>query len=184
MKSYLTIYCLIISCSLLAQGAAKYYTENGTVAFSSEASLEIIKATSNKLVGTIDPVKNTFTFNLEIISFDGFNSPMQKVHFNENYMETERFQAASFSGRIIEKVDLNKPGVYSLRAKGKLNVHGVKQERIIKCTVKVEEGKIRAQTKFSILLDEHGIQLPKIIKQKIAEEVIVQVDAELEKQQM
>ena len=181
MKIYLAITSLLLSWSLGAQDSTNYITRSGKVSFHSNAPLEFIKATSNELAGRIVPTKNTFEFQLVIKSFQGFNSAMQQNHFNENYMESKRFPVASFSGRIIEKVDLQKNGVYSLRAKGKFNVHGIERERIIKCTLSVEEGRINLESRFSILLEEHGIQVPKIIRQKIAEEVFIEIAAQLQK---
>jgi hypothetical protein len=51
-------------------------------------------------------------------SFQGFNSPLQKEHFNENYVESDKFPEASFKGKIIEDQDLTVDGTYELRAKG------------------------------------------------------------------
>jgi polyisoprenoid-binding protein YceI len=109
-----------------------YSVSNGSIAFRSDAVLELIKANSNELKGVVDISKKQFAFKIKVSSFNGFNSPLQKEHFNENYLETDKFPFASFEGKIIEDIDLSIDGTYNIRAKGNLTVHGITQERIIK----------------------------------------------------
>jgi polyisoprenoid-binding protein YceI len=156
-----------------------FQCENGKVAFKSDAPLEVISAKSAKLRGAIDTAKQTFAWTVEIKTFEGFNSPLQREHFNENYMESDKYPKASFAGKIIEDVDFQKNGIYSVRAKGKLNIHGVEQERIIKSQLEVKGNKLRVQASFTVPLAEHNITIPKVVYQKIAEEITVTVDAEL-----
>ena len=153
--------------------------ESGKVSLKSDASLEVITARSNKLRGAIEPEYNTFAWTVEMRSFEGFNSPLQKEHFNENYMESTKYPKASFAGKIIEKIDFKTNGIYEVRAKGKLLVHGVEQERIIKSTLEVQGDKIRIRCSFTVPLSDHNISIPKIVHQKIAEEITITVDAEL-----
>ncbi len=87
-----------------------YRVEDGTIYFKSDAPLELIEATSNKMRGLINPKDNSFAFAVKINTFQGFNSPLQREHFNENYMESKRYPEATFSGRIIENVSLTQPG--------------------------------------------------------------------------
>lgn len=153
--------------------------DNGKVDFTSDAPLEVIKASSAKLRGAIDTARHSFAWSVDIKTFEGFNSPLQREHFNENYMESKKYPKASFTGKIIEKIDFQKDGTYSVRAKGILNIHGVEQERIIKSQLELSGKKIRVQTSFSVPLADHNISIPKIVYQKIAEEIAVSVDAEL-----
>jgi len=89
-----------------------YQTVNGTITFRSEAPLELINASSDQLIGAIDIDKKNFTFKILMRSFQGFNSPLQKEHFNENYVESDKFPDASFKGKIIEDQDLTVNGTY------------------------------------------------------------------------
>ena len=129
--------------------------------------------------GIIDADQQTFAWSVDIKTFDGFNSPLQREHFNENYMETKRFPKATFSGKIIEKTDFSQNGTYTVRAKGLLNNHGVEQERIIKSTIEVKNGQLRIKSQFTVPLSDHNISIPKIVHQKIAEEIKVTVEAVL-----
>ena len=164
---------------LSALSAGVFAGENGSVSFKSDAPLEVIQAESKSLRGVIDPEKQSFAWSVEVNSFEGFNNPLQREHFNENYLESKKYPKAIFTGKIIEAVDFDKNGVYEVRAKGKLNIHGKEEERIIKGQLQVEGNKIHIQTTFSVLLSDHDIRIPKIVYQKIAEEVHVRVDAVL-----
>lgn len=155
----------------------KYRCQNAKIDFTSEAQLELIKASSSSGLGVIDPVSNQFAFSIDIKSFQGFNSPLQREHFNEKYMESEIFPKAIFRGKIIEEVDLNQNGTYEIRAKGDLDIHGVKQTRIIKATVLIQNGVAKVAAKFTVPLSDHNIAIPTLVSQKIASQILVQLDA-------
>jgi hypothetical protein len=128
----------------------------------------------------LDISKNNFSFKVVIRSFEGFNSPLQKEHFNENYLESDKYAEASFKGKIIEDADLTVDGTYEVRAKGNLTIHNVIQERIIKCAVTVKNKIITIHSNFTVLLSDHNIPIPKVVYQKLANEIKVEVTATLE----
>ena len=164
--------------SLIAQEEL-FEIKSSKIYFLSEAPLETIEAVSEELRGLIDIDKRTFAFAVKMISFQGFNSPLQREHFNENYVESHRYPEATFSGKIIETIDFGKNGNYTIRSKGIFNFHGVEQERIIKSKLKIVDGIINIESTFTIFLEEHNISIPRIVYQKIAEEIKVKVEAEL-----
>src|SRR5687767_16000291 len=121
MKSKRVIGALLLACLTTVVFAQKKLSiEKGEINFASNAELELIKASSNKVQGLIDPSNNQFAFTVDIQSFRGFNSELQREHFNEKYMESERFPRAKFSGKIIEQIDLTVNQTYEVRAKGDL----------------------------------------------------------------
>jgi polyisoprenoid-binding protein YceI len=154
-----------------------YSINKGVVHFRSDAPLELIEAESQELKGLIDFEKETFAFSIAINSFRGFNSALQREHFNENYMETERFPRATFAGKIIEKIDPSLPGQYRIRAKGKLIIHGIEQERIIPAILTIQNKQILINSTFNIILEDHNIGIPKVVQHKIAETIIVDINA-------
>ena len=115
---------------------------DGKINFVSNAELELIKASSNKLKGVIDPATNQFAFSVAVPSFVGFNSELQRQHFNEKYMESEKYPQLIFTGKIIEQMDFSINGIYDIRAKGDLEIHGQKQTRIIRSTLTIENGSV------------------------------------------
>jgi len=156
-----------------------YNVNNGSIAFRSDALLELIKANSNELKGVVEVEKKQFAFKVRTASFTGFNSPLQKEHFNENYMESNTFPYASFEGKIIEDIDLNTDGTYNVRAKGNLTIHGVTQERIIKSELQVKNKIVYLKSNFSVLLADHNVTIPKVVHEKLASEIYIEVKATL-----
>jgi polyisoprenoid-binding protein YceI len=152
---------------------------DGTVKFTSDAPLEKIVATSKVLRGVIEPAARTFAFTIDITSFQGFNSPLQRVHFNENYMESGTYPMATFTGKFIEDVTLTTVGSYDVRVKGTLKIHGIEKERIIKGHVEVTDTGMHISSTFTILLEDHDIRIPRVVYQKIAKVVSVEVSATL-----
>jgi len=156
-----------------------YSAKDGVVHFHSNAPHELIRASSDKLECVLDAGKKQFAFRLSIRSFIGFNSPLQREHFNENYMESEHYPEATFSGKIIEDADLSKDGERDVRAKGKMYIHGIEQERIIKGHVSTKNGRITLHADFVIALADHNIKIPRVVYDKLAPDISVTVDAVL-----
>ena len=160
-----------------------YFTNNGKISFRSDSQQELIKAESDEMRGVIDPVHKTFVFKVTIRSFKGFNSALQQEHFNEKFLESEKYPEASFMGKIIEDIDFTKDGVYEIRAKGKLWIHGVEAERIIRSVVTVSKGKATIESHFSVLLSDHNIKVPKVVHEKVASEINIDIHATIQKNQ-
>ena len=179
MKVKKLVCCFLIFCSLQLQAQKKFSAENGEINFVSNAELELIQASSKQLKGIIDPATNQFAFSVMVQSFKGFNSDLQREHFNEKYMESEKYPRVSFTGKIIEQVDFMTDGTYEVRAKGDLDIHGQKQTRIIKSKIKINHGVLSIETDFKVPLAEHNISIPRIVNQKIATEIEVTVNTAL-----
>lgn len=157
-----------------------YTTLDGQVSFISEAPLEIIKASSDQLQGVLDLDNKTFAFRIYIKSFNGFNSPLQKEHFYENYMEVSEFPLATFKGKILENIEKDRS---KYRAKGMLEIHGVSVERIVEISLEINEDAADFYATLAVPLVDHEINLPRIVYQKIAEEILVTVSGSLNKRE-
>ena len=171
--------CLLIFCSLQGEAQKKFGTDTGTINFVSNAELELIKASSDNLQGIIDPRTNQFAFSIVVKSFEGFNSALQREHFNEKYLESDKYPKITFSGKIIEQIDYTTDGTYEVRAKGDLDIHGQKQTRIIKSKVEINDGVLTIVADFKVPLADHNISIPRIVNQKIATEIEVSVIADM-----
>jgi len=170
MKFIFTITFLFMSKLCIGQ---TYATNDGRVHFVSDAPLEIIEATSDQMQGLVDVEKKIFAFKLYIKSFNGFNSPLQQVHFFENYMEANDFPITTFKGKILEPMQAGKA---TYRAKGLLEIHGQSVERIIEVELDIDDEKLTYTSVFLVPLMDHDIDLPQIVYQKIAESINVTVD--------
>lgn len=156
-----------------------FLVDKGEIKFNSKTARELIHASSDGLRGYFDIEKKVFAFKIDMITFAGFNSPLQREHFNESYMETGRFPQASFSGKVIENVDLRFDGEYNVRAKGKLMIHGIERERIINSRIKVDGDNITVTSQFTVILADHDIKIPRVVYEKLAPEISVEVKAGL-----
>jgi hypothetical protein len=179
-KFLVLVTAMVFAASAYMPAPRLYKTSEGKINFRSDAPLELIKASSDDLVGVLDTAKKNFSFKVPITSFEGFNSRTQREHFNENYMQTEQYPEASFKGKIIEDVDLSKDGTYTVRAKGFLNIHGVEKERILKSELTVKNGTMNIKSNFTVLLSDHDIPIPKVVYQKLANEIKVEVAVNLQ----
>lgn len=168
-------------CSGYSQDRKELFQSSyGKIYFVSDAPLEWIEASSESLNGLIDTEKRTFAFTISMNTFQGFNSTLQREHYNEKYLETDQFPKARFSGKIIEKILLDSPEQQEVRAKGILEIHGKTQERIIKGNVRMKGQRIEIEVDFTVPLADHDIQIPKVVYQKIAEHIKVHVEIVME----
>ena len=172
---FITLFCCSFSLAL----AQEFNTVKGIIHFRSDAPLELIKASSNEMRGKLDATKKAFAFTVKIRSFAGFNSALQEEHFNDNYLESKLFPDAYFCGKIIEDIDFSKNGTYTVRAKGNLNIHGITQERIIKSEIIIIGSSIRITSAFTVQLSDHNIPVPKVVHEKLASEINVEVTADM-----
>jgi len=169
----ISFVCFLVLIVASSNAQQRYSLTKGQINFTSNAELELISASSDKLQGLLDPSTNHFAFAVDVKTFVGFNSELQREHFNEKYMESERFPKAKFAGKIIEQVDFTSDGVHEVRAKGDLEIHGQKQTRIIKGKITTKDGTVKIEAHFTVPLEDHNIAVPTIVRQKIATEINV-----------
>lgn len=178
-KKEFFVLAIAVICISVTFKADNLFMAKGTIRFTSDAPLEVIKASSDKLVGALNIENKEFYFRVNMRTFNGFNSALQREHFNENYMESHKYPKTTFKGKIIEDIDFTIPGLYNIRAKGKMNIHGVENNRIIKCKLTVKKNLFKISSNFTVFLNEHNIKIPNIVNQKIAEEIMVKIEAGL-----
>ena len=178
-KHLILFFILVLSSSYVNAPSLLFSTSSGTITFTSDAPLELIKASSNQLKGWLNPDTKQFSFTINIKTFKGFKVYTQQKNFNENYLESDKYPQATFEGKIIEDIDLHRDGFYSIRAKGNLLIHGVEQERIIKCSFTIKNGLVNVKANFIVRLADHNIAIPKILDQKLASDIKVEAKTDL-----
>lgn len=166
----------LISQSMLH--AQKLKNISSYIRFYSEAPLEDIEAKNEKAVSIIDLDKKQFAFRIPIKEFEFENALMQE-HFNENYMETEKFPTATFVGNLIgfdQNTDPNSnDNPQKVIAKGKLTIHGVTKEIKVKGSIGQDGDEWSIDCSFKVKLEDYDIKIPKLVVKKIAEVVEVYV---------
>ena len=178
-KHFILFFTLLLASSYVNAPPLLFAARTGTITFTSDAPLELIKANSDQLKGWLNADIRQFSFAIDIKTFKGFKVSTQKKHFNENYLESDKYPQATFDGKIIENIDLHRDGLYNVRAKGNLFIHGVIQERIIKCNLTIKNGLVSVKSNFIVLLADHDISIPKILDQKLASDIKVEVITDL-----
>ena len=151
-----------------------YVFESGSIRFFSETPVENIEAKTEIYAAVLNPETRKFAFKVLMTSFE-FEKSLMQEHFNENYMESEKYPNGTFSGEIVEDIDLLKDGEYSFTAKGTLEIHGVKQTREIPVKATVKKGKLDFSSDFQVKLVDHNIEVPSIVVKNIAEVIDVGV---------
>lgn len=170
MKKYLVIFVL---CSL-GCSAQKLSSVQSTVMFFSKAAIEDIKAVNRQSSSIFDVVAGEIVFSIPIKEFE-FDKSLMKQHFNEKYMDSDKFPKATFAGKI-SGYDAGLTGEQKALAKGKLTIHGVEREVQIPGTLEWASGKVLAKSVFKVKLQDHKIKVPKILWKNIAEEVEVTIE--------
>jgi YceI-like domain len=173
------LFAIAICPSAMAQ--TKLFTKTGYIKFFSATVMEDIKG-ENNLVGAV-LVKETgaLDFVAGMKSFQ-FKKGLMQEHFNENYVESEKFPKTTFKGKIdnISSVDFTKNGDYVVTVSGDLTIHGVTKPITEKGTISIKDGKIKANSVFNITIADYNIEIPKLVRKQIAENVEVTVDLVLE----
>ena len=169
IKLNLIIFGFLISINSFGQ---LYATQNGEINFFSETPVENISAINKSVGAILNTATNEMAVSMKMTAFDFPNKLMQE-HFNENYMESEKFPTGTFKGKIIEVIDYLKNGTYDVTAKGQLTLHGVTQTRDLKGKLTIENQKINLVCNFDIKLVDYKIDVPKLVFAKIAEVISV-----------
>jgi hypothetical protein len=155
-----------------------YLGQTSKISFYSESKVEDIDATSTTTMPVLNTISNELVFKISNTSFH-FKSALMEEHFNENYIESEKYPFSIFKGKINEKIDYTKDGEHDVTVTGKMNIHGVEKDVTMKGKVTVKSGKILLNSKFKIKLSDYNISVPSVVAYNVAEEVDVTVEATL-----
>ncbi len=168
-------FALLTSGSLLAQ--SKFITETGYTKFFSSAPLEDIEAHNDQVQSILDFTKQEVVVSMAMQDFE-FDKSLMREHFNENYVESEKYPKAIFKGTFTgsDTIDPSQNGEHEVTVTGTITIHGVTQPVTASGTISVSGSQVQAKTKFIIRVADHDIKIPKIVFHNIAEEVEVTVD--------
>jgi polyisoprenoid-binding protein YceI len=156
--------------------AQKYLDRQGKASFFSSAPVEDIEAHNNQAVSILDMKTGEIAASMLMRSFD-FKKALMEEHFNENYIESNKFPKATFKGKItnLDQFDVTKDGKYTLDITGEISLHGVTRPISVKAEAMVNKGVISANAVFPLTVKEFNIRIPRLVINNIAEEVEVKV---------
>lgn len=172
-----TILAAVLLAGITIQSAAqKVFTKNGNISFFSTAPMENITADNNQVMSVLNTQTGDLQFSVLIKGFH-FKKSLMEEHFNENYMESDKFPKSTFKGMItdVSKISFTKDGNYNVAVSGDLTIHGVTKKVTTPGTVTIKSGNITATSKFNIKLADYNISIPGLVKDKIAETIEITV---------
>ena len=175
----LTLIFIVIASVSFAQD--KYFTRTGKINFYSKAPMEDIEGKNKTVTAVIDTKSGALQFSVQMKGFE-FHKQLMQQHFNENYIESDKFPKAEFKGKITNNSEINytKDGEYTAKVKGKMTIHGITKDVETTGTIKIDGGKIDASSSFNVLVSDYKIKIPAIVKDKVSNNINVTVDCNLE----
>jgi len=176
---WLGIFLLISFNGLKAQD--KYFTKKGKVYFSATAKMEKVEATNRAAISVMDTKTGNIQFAVMLKGFE-FEKALMQEHFNENYVESDKFPKAEFSGMVLNNADIQyaKDGLYVAKVKGKLTLHGQTKEVEAEGKITVKNGNLLLNADFDILLSDFKIDIPNLVKENISNDTKISVDCLME----
>lgn len=165
--------------SVQAQG--RYFTKSGRITFYSNAPLEDIEAGTRTAAAILDAGSGAVQFSVLMKSFE-FKKALMQEHFNENYVESDKFPAAEFKGTIINNAEIlySKPGTYPAKVQGKLTIHGVTRDVATTGSITVAPDGLKTATVFNVSLSDYNIKRPALVKDKLSNTIQITVDCKLD----
>lgn len=176
-KLNVILIALFISAITASTAQTRYFSRSGNISFYSSAPLEKIEAHNTSANSVLDASTGQIEFAVLMKAF-GFEKALMEEHFNENYVESDKYPKSTFKGKIdnISSVDFTKDGVYPVNVSGKFTLHGITKDITSPGTIEIKNGAVKAASEFNILIADYGIEIPKLVAEKIAREVKITVD--------
>ena len=103
-------------------------------------------------------------------------------HFNENYLESNKFPKSTFEGDIKNfDIDNLTNDFKNHIISGKLTIKGETQNINTEAQLRLINEKIELKCSFDILLSDFGIKIPRVVFKKIDEKVKINLNFTYEK---
>jgi hypothetical protein len=152
-----------------------YSTRAGFVGFYSKTALEDIKGENNQVYAIIDAGKKNLAFAALLKGFI-FPKELMQVHFNENYVESDKYPKATFSGAYTGDVAPDKDGLYKVMVKGNLTLHNTTKPIETPATLEVKAGHLIGVAEFKVKPEDFNISIPSVVRDKIDKEITVKIN--------
>ncbi|RXK58160.1 YceI family protein [Lacibacter luteus] len=182
MKTILLLLCITLSAAAVT-AQSKYYTKSGKIYFdaTSPKSPENVNAVNKSVICVLDSKTGNLQFSVLMKGFE-FERALMQEHFNENYVESNKFPKGEFKGVISNNGAVNyaKDGVYPVKVSGKLTIHGETKAIETNGTLTVKNGKVTATAEFVVTIADYKITVPQLVADKVAKTATIKVDCMLD----
>lgn len=179
MKPQALIIVLLLSGLTALPGLAqnKFLTRTGTISFFSATPIEDIEARNEQVGAAVDAQSGQVAFTVPMKAFKFPRSLMQN-HFNENYVESEKYPQATFSGNIVNWTPamLSAAGAQTVQVEGDLTIHGVTKRVRVPGTLEKQDTRLLVKSKFAVAPADYNIEIPVLVRNQIAKSVDVTVN--------
>jgi len=181
LKKYGIAVVGLLTIATISQAQDRYFTKSGKIEFFSKAPMEDIEAKNKTATAVLDTKTGAIQFSVQMKGFE-FEKALMQEHFNENYVESDKYPKAEFKGTITNNSEINyaKAGTYTAKVKGKMTLHGVTKDVETTGTIKVGSGNLDATSTFNLQLSDYNIKIPNVVKDKISNNIKITVDTKLE----
>ena len=148
------------------------------VSFISKTPIENIEAINSQVSSLFDSSTGEIVFQVPIKGFH-FEKALMEEHFNENYMESEKFPNATLQGVVVDWESFNESETGDVSVSGELTMHGVTVSRTFEGNIRIEDDNYVIQAEFEVKTEDHQIQIPNLVRSQIAESINVSVEGVL-----
>ncbi|ABQ03204.1 YceI family protein [Flavobacterium johnsoniae] len=173
---------LFLFAGLFQVSAQKYATKTGNLKFEASAdSFEEVAAENKNTSAILDSGTGDVAV-LALMKGFRFKVALMEEHFNENYVESDKFPKASFKGKI-EDFDASKLSASSkpVKISGDLTLHGKTKKITVNSKIQKSDDKITITGSFEVKAEDFDIEIPKLVSKKIAEKIKVSFNLPLTK---
>ncbi len=180
MKNHTSkIFAFLVQFLVLYSANAQIFsTRTGFAGFYSKTPFEDIKAENNQVFAVMDLDKKSVAFAMLMKGFL-FRKELMQEHFNENYVESDKYPKATFSGSFPEEIDPSKNADYTIHLTGTLTLHGVSKPFSTTASLEMKDNVLTGVSKFQLLPGDFDITIPGLVKDKIAKQIDVVIKAVL-----
>ena len=160
--------------SMYAQ--TKLYTKEAKVSFFSKTAMENIDAQNNRALCIWDTTTSQLEFSVLIKGFE-FDRALMQEHFNENYMESDKFPKATFKGKMLvdKKLLQQIDNDFKAQATGILTIHGVAKPVVVPVNISIKKGIMSCSVNFKVQPADYKISIPAIVADKINKEISISI---------
>ena len=171
------LFVLLLRDGPVAHAQGRYLTKTGLVSFFSASPIEDIEARNQQVAAMLDFGTGQLAFSLPVKGFV-FKRTLMQEHFNENYMETDKYPRATFTGHFVgfEAGQLAIAGAHPAQVEGDLTLHGVTHRIRVPATVELRGGQLLAQATFPVASADYNIEIPLLVRNNIAKVISVHVE--------
>ena len=167
ISTLLATALLFLSASFLS--AQTLTLDHGEVEFYTSSILSDIEASSEDVEATIDLDSRAVEVKIPISSFE-FEYEMMQDHFNEEYMESDKFPYATFIG-TIDKNTSDLTTETEVGVSGNMTIHGVSKEINFIANISESGGFTKVKCKFTIIFKDYNIEEPSVLTKSVAKDV-------------